>query len=442
MKFGINDCGSVVEKRFLGYALPSIVGMLIVSFQMMIDGIFVSKGVGALGLAAVNISMPLINALLSVCIMIVSGGVVIAGIAKGSGDDALARGFTTLTFVLLLGTCLFMSAVLMLNIKDICYLLGSDDNTYPYVRTYLGILVAFFFFYCIPNFTEAFTRFVDKPNWVFVSGVICCVVNVVLDYFFVIRWQWGMSGAAYATVIANTSAAVVLAPNLKMGRIRGGLRDIWRVFYNGSSEMLTAVSSAVTMCAFNIVLMNDIGAKGVAAFTIVYYMNMIVNMSIFGLSQALYPLMSYGLGAGNYDMIRRLLGVSMKTSAVIGVSVFIVIQLFKRPIIRVFSNDDTVLFSLAVTAATYVTLHYLVSFVNILGSSFHTAVEKPLESVAIALCRSLIFVLIPLFVLPRYIGDMGIWIAMPVAEVATLFVTVPMMIKSMRRLHRNLATVL
>ena len=407
MKFGINDCGSVVEKRFLGYALPSIVGMLIVSFQMMIDGIFVSKGVGALGLAAVNISMPLINALLSVCIMIVSGGVVIAGIAKGSGDDALARGFTTLTFVLLLGTCLFMSAVLMLNIKDICYLLGSDDNTYPYVRTYLGILVAFFFY-----------------------------------YFFVIRWQWGMSGAAYATVIANTSAAVVLAPNLKMGRIRGGLRDIWRVFYNGSSEMLTAVSSAVTMCAFNIVLMNDIGAKGVAAFTIVYYMNMIVNMSIFGLSQALYPLMSYGLGAGNYDMIRRLLGVSMKTSAVIGVSVFIVIQLFKRPIIRVFSNDDTVLFSLAVTAATYVTLHYLVSFVNILGSSFHTAVEKPLESVAIALCRSLIFVLIPLFVLPRYIGDMGIWIAMPVAEVATLFVTVPLMIKSMRRLHRNLATVL
>lgn len=117
---------------------------------MMIDGIFVSKGVGALGLAAVNISMPLINALLSVCIMIVSGGVVIAGIAKGSGDDALARGFTTLTFVLLLGTCLFMSAVLMLNIKDICYLLGSDDNTYPYVRTYLGILVAFFFFIAYP----------------------------------------------------------------------------------------------------------------------------------------------------------------------------------------------------------------------------------------------------------------------------------------------------
>lgn len=439
MKQGLNGLEPTVEKRFLGYALPSVIGMLIVSFQMMIDGIFVSKGVGALGLAAVNISMPLVNTLLSVSIMIVSGGVVISGVAKGSGDTSLAKGFITLTFVLLLTTCVVMSALLMINIKGVCYLLGSDEQTYPYVREYLGILVAFFFFYCIPNFTEAFTRFVDKPNWVFVSGVICCAVNVILDYFFVIRWQWGMSGAAYATLIANTTAAVVLAPNLEMGRIRGSLKDIWRCFYNGSSEMLVSVSSAVTMYAFNLVLMNDIGAKGVAAFTIIYYMNMIVNMSIFGLSQALYPLMSYALGARNYDMIRRLLKVTMKMSAVIGVSVFVVVQLFKAPIVRVFSNGDTALYSLAFTAATFVTLHYLASFVNIVGSSFHTAVERPLESVVIALCRSLIFVLIPLFVLPRFIGDMGIWLSMPVAEVATLFVTIPLMMKTMSRLRKELS---
>ena len=428
-----------VRKELFRYALPSIVGMLIVGLQTIIDGLFVSRGVGALGLAAVNLSMPLISVMLSVAIMIISGGIVIAGIAKGRGDEERVRGYTTLTFVVLLATILTLSLLVALNLKRLCYLLGSNDEVYPFVRQYLGIIGCGFIFYCIPNFTEAFTRLRGKPNWVFTSGVICCVVNVVLDYFFVLRLGWGVAGAAIATCIANTTAALVLLHNVRFGKLMGGKREIGKIFYNGSSEMLTSVSAAITTYIFNLVLMRDIGPKGVAALTIVCYFNFIVNMSIFGLSQALYPLMSYSVGAKDYQRIKSLLLNSMFFGGCIGVGVYLIVLIFKHGIVGAFSEGDPELHELAMVATTYVTLHYLVSFVNIVASSFHTAIERPLESVVIAVCRSIVFVLVPLFVLTPIIGQLGIWLSMPIAEVLTLFVSLPLMWASMRRLKRGFA---
>ena len=127
-----------VRKELFRYALPSIVGMLIVGLQTIIDGLFVSRGVGALGLAAVNLSMPLISVMLSVAIMIISGGIVIAGIAKGRDDEERVRGYTTLTFVVLLATILTLSLLVALNLKRLCYLLGSNDEVYPFVRNTLA----------------------------------------------------------------------------------------------------------------------------------------------------------------------------------------------------------------------------------------------------------------------------------------------------------------
>lgn len=414
--------------------MPSIVGMLIVGVQMFVDGIFVAQGVGAIGLAAVNLSMPLINVMLSIAIMIVSGGIVVCGVAQGNGDDKLVRGYTTLTFLVLIVTSALMALLVGLNLHRLCYLLGADDAVYPHMRNYLGIIGCAFFFYCVPNITEAFNRLAGHPNWVFLSGVICCVVNVVLDYVFVLLLNWGTAGAAAATCIANSSAALVLLPNVRFGRIRGSLQTVWRMFFNGSSEMFTSVSAAVTTYIFNIVLMREVGHTGVAALTIVCYLNLFVNMSIYGLSGAMYPLVSYELGARNPRGIRSLLRNALLMGGCIGVGVFLLVIIFKPFIVSAFASNDFELETLTYTAATYVTLHYLVSFVNIVASSFHTSVERPLESVLIAVCRSIVFVLIPLWVLTPQIGVMGVWLSMPIAEALTLLLSVPLMRRSMRRI--------
>ena len=424
-----------IRRQLFNYAVPSIVGMLIVGIQTIVDGVFVSKGVGALGLAAINLSMPLISTAVSVAIMIISGGVVIAGVAKGGGNEEKAKGYTTLTFAVLFATCLLISLLIGLFLKPLCYFLGANDEVYPFVQQYLGIIGCGFIFYCIPNITEAFTRFAGKPNWVFISGLICCVVNIVLDYFFVLKFDWGVSGAAIATCIANTSAAIVLVHNVRFGKLMGGWKEIGKMFYNGSSEMFTSVSAAVTTYIFNLVLMNEIGPKGVAALTIVCYLNFIVNMSIFGLSQALYPLVSTNLGARNYQRIKSLLFNSMFFGGCIGIGVFLVVLIFKQPIVNAFTEGDVELHTLALTAVTYVTLHYLLSFINIVACSFHTAIERPIESVVIALCRSIVFVLIPLYALTPLIGQLGIWLSMPIAEALTLAISLPLMARSLRKMR-------
>lgn len=427
-----------IQRQLFQYAFPSIIGMLIVGIQTFVDGIFVSKGVGAIGLAAINLSMPLISVMLSVSIMIISGGVVVAGIAKGQGDEEKAKGYTTLTFLVLVTTMLLFSLILLLNLKKTCYFLGSNDAVYPYVRQYLGIIGGAFVFYCIPNFTEAFTRFAGKPNWVFISGTICCVVNIVLDYFFVIRFGWGVAGAAVATCIANSSAALVLAHHVRMGRLVGNWALVGKIFYNGSSEMLTSVSAAITTFIFNLVLMSETGPVGVAALTIVFYINFAVNMSIFGLSQALYPLMSYALGAKDYRQIKLLLFNALLFSAAIGYSIYFLALIFKKPIITLFANGDAELMQITRTAMTYITLHYLISFFNIIASSFHTAIARPLESAVIALCRSILFVLLPLAILWPRIGALSVWLSMPIAEALTLLVSVPLVIYSMKKLKKRI----
>lgn len=434
-----NPRSQKAARNLLRYALPSVVGMLIVGLQTIIDGLFVAKGVGTLGLAAVNLSMPLISVLASVCIMITSGGVVIAGTAQGRGDHRLTRGYATLTFVVLAATIALLSLTIGLNLHRICLLLGADGPTYPYVRNYLGIIGCAFFFYCIPNFTEAFARLAGRPNWVFVSGAICCTVNVVLDYFFVLRWQWGVSGAAIATCAANSTAAIVLSPKVPWGRLRGSWRQVAKIFYNGSSEMLTSVSAAVTTFIFNLVLMDRTGPTGVAALTIVCYINLVVNFSIYGLSQALYPLMSFEMGARNYRGVRSLLAVSALFSAAIGIGTYLIVTLFRHPIVAAFTGDDLQLQAITTTATTFVTLHFLFSFANIISSSFLTAVERPWGSALIAFCRSILFVLAPLFILTPAIGDLGIWLSMPIAEVLTLAISIPLTLHTLKKIRFHCA---
>lgn len=434
-----------IHSVFIKYAIPTIIGMLVVSFQCIIDGIFVSQGVGPQGLAAVNITMPLTNLFFSVAIMIVSGGVVICGVAQGKGDKRLTEGYTTLTLTTLIITCIVMSIVIMANLRRVCYLLGCDEMMYPYVREYLSVFAMTIFFYVSPCFTEAFARLYHKPNWVFVSGCVSCLMNILLDWLFVLEWGMGMRGAAIATVLADTTAALVLIRHVRLGRIAGSWADIRRIFFNGSSEMITFIATAVTTYVLNLLLMRHVGYLGVAALTIVFYFSMMVNFSTTGMAQAMYPLIAYNVGARDYASIHKLLNIALRYSFIIGLGAFIVLHLFKRPIVGLFSNGNEELADITRYAMNYMTPAFLISFVNIIGSGFHTAIEKPVESAVIACCKSLIFVLIPLMTLPplfEHIGwnyHCGIWMSIPVGEVLCLLVTIPLMIRSMHRLRAKLS---
>ena len=427
-----------ITKLFFKFAIPSIFGMLIVSLEIMIDGMFLGRNVGPLGLAAVNLSMPLINFLMSVGLMICVGGGVITSIYFGKKKLNKARELTSITLMLLIGVLEFLSLIVLINLDFFINFLGANEEVYPYVRAYMIPMMIGAFFYTSPIFTETFVKIEEKPNLVFVSGSVCLTFNALLDYLFIQKFQWGMVGGATATLLACMFGFLALLPNLHFKLPQKSLRiyikDIKNIFFNGSSEMLSVVSSTFAMYLFNLTLMKKIGVLGVSALTIVFYINQMLNISLYGLSQALQPLVAYNLGARHLDKIKKVLRVSLITGGALGAVAYIGSHIWGGFIIGIFSKGNQELMSLAKTALFYISFAYLISFLNIISTSFLTSIEKPIESVVVSLGRSIVFIAIPLFILPDLIGAKGIWLSIPIAELMCLVVSYFLMKKAIAQI--------
>lgn len=427
-----------ITKLFFKFAIPSIFGMLIVSLEIMIDGMFLGRNVGPLGLAAVNLSMPLINFLMSVGLMICVGGGVITSIYFGKKKLNKARELTSITLMLLVGVLEFLSLIVLFNLDFFINFLGANEEVYPYVRAYMIPMMIGAFFYTSPIFTETFVKIEEKPNLVFVSGSVCLTFNALLDYLFIQKFQWGMVGGAVATLLACMFGFFALLPNLHFKlpqkSLRIYLKDIKNIFFNGSSEMLSVVSSTFAMYLFNLTLMKKIGVLGVSALTIVFYINQMLNISLYGLSQALQPLVAYNLGARHLDKIKKVLRVSLITGGTLGAIAYIGSHIWGGFIIGIFSKGNQELMSLAKTALFYISFAYLISFLNIISTSFLTSIEKPIESVVVSLGRSIVFIAIPLFILPDLIGAKGIWLSIPIAELMCLVVSYFLMKKAIAQI--------
>ena len=427
-----------ITKLFFKFAIPSIFGMLIVSLEIMIDGMFLGRNVGLLGLAAVNLSMPLINFLMSVGLMICVGGGVITSIYFGKKKLNRARELTSITLMLLIGVLEFLSLIVLINLDFFINFLGANEEVYPYVRAYMIPMMIGAFFYTSPIFTETFVKIEEKPNLVFVSGSVCLTFNALLDYLFIQKFQWGMVGGATATLLACMFGFLALLPNLHFKlpqkSLRIYLKDIKNIFFNGSSEMLSVVSSTFAMYLFNLTLMKKIGVLGVSALTIVFYINQMLNISLYGLSQALQPLVAYNLGARHLDKIKKVLRVSLITGGTLGAIAYIGSHIWGGFIIGIFSKGNQELMSLAKTALFYISFAYLISFLNIISTSFLTSIEKPIESVVVSLGRSIVFIAIPLFILPDLIGAKGIWLSIPIAELMCLVVSYYLMKKAIAQI--------
>lgn len=430
-----------IKKAFFKLALPSVIGMLIVSMQMMIDGFFIANSVGARGLAAINLSMPLVNLFMSISMMICAGGAVYTSIELGKGNRKKGNeifSFTLLIYIILIG---ILSLFTLIFINKIVILLGADMALIPHVKKYLFTLLLFNIPLNLPIFTETFVRVAGIPNFVFVSSLICITGNIIGDYFLVYKLGLGTFGAAIATASANGIAGLILMfrffknrCSLKLIKPMGDFILLKKILYNGSSEMLTVVSSAVATYIFNLILMKNIGSLGVSALTIIFYVNSILNICLYGLAQALQPLVSFNLGAKKYPKIMESLKISLFSGLILGIVFFTTMIFQKNLVIELFSKGDIELENLTKEVLSIVIFQYLFSFINVMASAFLTALEKPFESVIVSLFRSLIFTVIYLFTLPIFLGNTGLWLSLPLGEFTCIIISIPLMHYSFKKI--------
>lgn len=393
------------KKIFFKLALPSVLG----SIQMMVDGFFIANTVGANGLAAINLSMPVINLYMSIAMMICAGGAVYTSIELGKGNKKRANevfSFTFFVYIAILGTLSILGAIF---IDKIIYFLGASKELIPLVKPYLITLLVLNLLFNFPIFSEMFVKIGGLPNFVFISALICISGNILGDYILIVQMNLGVFGATLATGVANGTAGVILFTRFLKNRCaltftspKGNRYLLGKILYNGSSKMLTIVSAAITTYIFNLLLMKYIGPLGVSALTIVFYVNNILNICLYGLNQALQPLVSFNLGAREFDKIKETVKITLISGATLGLICFITMKLKSDFIVKLFSKGNSDLELLTFDVLNIVTFQYIISFINVTAIGFLTALEKPFESMLVSFFRSLVFTVSYLFILPIF----------------------------------------
>lgn len=430
-------------KKLLRFVLPSIVMMIFTSIYGVVDGLFVSNYVGKTAFAAVNLIMPFLMAISALGFMIGTGGSAIVAKTLGEGKKKQANEyFSMLVYLTLIGG-IVLSALGILFSPLIARGLGADGalltNCVLYARITLLSMPAFM----LQNVFQSFFVTAEKPKLGLGVIVIAGVTNMVLDFLLVGVFQIGLAGAAFATVTSECIGG--LFPILYFARRNSSLLKLGRTHFNGkiflcacgngSSELMTNLSSSIVNSLYNIQLMNLAGENGVAAFGTIMYVNFIFIAIFLGYSIGSAPLVSYHYGASNHDELKNLFQKSLRLIGIWGLMLFILAQLIARPLAAIFVGYDADLFSMTQNGFRIYCIAYLINGFNIYGSSFFTALNNGLISAAISFLRTLVFQLAAVLLLPLLLSINGIWSAVAVAELLTLGLTVTFFVRNRKKYH-------
>ena len=441
MKIQLSD--HFTYRKLFRFVLPSIVMMIFTSIYTVVDGLFVSNYVGKTAFAAINLCMPLLMAVSALGFMIGTGGSAIVARTLGEGHKEKANAsFSLLVYAMILGG-LVMSLVCFIAIPSVCRAFGAEgellENAVMYGRISSISLTAFM----LQNVFQSFFVTAEKPQLGLAVIVAAGVANMILDYLFIAVLGFGLIGAAMATVTGEFIGGIYPlfyfarknSSRLRLGKTSFNGKVLLQACVNGSSELMTNLSSSLVNSLFNLQLMKFSGENGVAAFGTIMYANFIFNAIYFGYSIGSAPIVSYHYGADNHAELKNMFKKSLSFVGCWGVFLFCMAQIIASPMASVFVGYDTELCAMTSHGFRLYSRAFLFSGLNIFGSAFFTALNNGLLSAAISFLRTLVFQMAAVLLLPMVLGLDGIWNAVAVAEILTMFVTITLLVRQRKRYH-------
>lgn len=418
-----------IYKTFFKFTLPNMVGLIAMSSVALVDGYFVGNYVNSVALAAVNIIIPLITVVFGISIMLTIGAAVLIGTYLGEGKVNKASAVFTKVMITITVISLFFTVLCFIFSKEVSRLLGANDEIMVYAVPYLKMVSIFFLFQALEYSLSVIIRTDGNPYLASTAVLFGAVLNFILDYIFIVKMNMGISGAALGTGISFMTSTFLMLFHfiLKKGRVYltkqiGKWKEIIYASYNGSSELLSEASVAVVAYLFNNIMVQNLGTYGVEAFAVINYALWATNMLCYAVGDSLVPLISINYGAMQYKRIQKILSLSRISVIFIGASVFALFTFIPEKIIATLLNPvtDKDAFDIALVFADYMKYAFLILGLNMVYSSSFTAFQKPLHSVVVALSRGLILPVIFIFTMPLFFEETGIYIAVPLAETATL----------------------
>ena len=414
--------------QFLSYAIPSAVANFISSLYTVIDGIFVGQGVGDTALAAVNIVLPFTVILLGIASMLAVGGGALVSKNIGANNKEKAVEIFRQVLKVLLIICIVTSIVCIMFTEPIVRMLGATDNLAPMATDYLRYYAIF----ATPNLVgivlNSFVRNDNRPKLAMVSTILGAITNIVLDYVFIFPLNMGIKGAAIATGLGQIVTVSILLPHflkkrgvLSFGKVTLKKDTIKEVINIGFPSFFGQASFSIIVFLHNMAFSNYIGEIGISTYSIINYITTNIYMVLLGLTFGAQPLISYNFGRKDKEKMLKFYKINCISSLVVSLGAATICYIFGTHLVGIFTNDPQIA-GLAYNGLKIACLAYVIGSINLDTLVYYQAVEIPKFSNLICVFKSIVFLPVCLYVLPKVFGLNGIWASVLTSETITFIV--------------------
>ena len=435
-----------VGKLLAQYALPAIVAMTASSLYNMIDSIFIGQGVGPLAISGLAITFPLMNLSAAFGAAVGIGSSTCISVKLGQKDYKMAENIFGNSFTLNLIVGVAFGLVTLLILDPILYFFGASENTIPYARDYMLVILAGNVVSQTFLGMNAVLRAASKPRQAMAATILTVVLNIVLAPIFIWPLGMGIQGAALATIL---SQLVALLWQIKLFSNQDEILHFQRGIYKLKGAIVKNIASigmspfAMNVCACVVVIFINAGLSryggdlAVGAYGIASKVSFIFVMVTIGLNQGMLPIAGYNYGAQRFDRLMKVLKYAMVTATIITSVGFVIAEFFPYQCARLFTTDRT-LIDLAIEGIRIHMLAFPIVGCQMVITNFFQCIGKAKISIFLSLSRQMLFLLPLLVVLPPVMKVDGVWTAMPISDTVAAVVAFIMMAKYMRKFKRQM----
>lgn len=429
LDFGNGKIGQLFRAMFF----PTLIAMIANSALTLIDGIFVGQGVGAEGIAAVNIVAPIFMVATGIGLMLGIGSSVVASIRLSEGNVKAARIIMTQAFIAGLLLVGIICAASVGFPRQIVYALGCSPLLESHAVSYMLWLLPGLLFLFIECVGMMLIRLDGSPKYAMAVQIVAAVINIALDWYMIFPLGWGVMGAALATSIACASGGVMVlvyfirySDKLRFYRLKLSVTSMLLTLRNtgymmriGFATLLTELAIGVMMLTGNYMFISMLGEDGVAAYAIACYLFPVVFSISNAVAQSAQPIISYNYGARQPARVRQALRISLQTAVVCGILITGLLIIGAHTVVGLFLQSSSPAYALAVDGLPYFATCAAFFAVNIAFIGYYQSIERAGASTLYTLLRGIIFLVPSFILLPRIIGIPGLWLAIPAAEALT-----------------------
>lgn len=416
-----------IKKLYFRFLIPTIFATLVTSIYILGDAIIIGRFISEKAMAALNVITPVFSLFYGTGYLLGVGGAVMMSAAFG--EKKIRKGQTFFTISVLFGVVfsVIYASVILPFFRPIMYFIGASDEIYGYISQYGYIFVSGVPLFIFSAMLQVFVRNDMSPKRAMAGVIAGGITNVVLDYIFIVPFDMGIAGGAWATLAGSVLSLIIYSTHFltKNNRLKLvfsdiNLNSISRVFKCGFPNFFIEISNAVVISLFNIQLRNTIGFVGITAYGIVENAYLVVNSLSNGVSQTVQPLIAANYSAKNEERVSSLFKAGIITSVIISIAVTLFGELKPEIIINMFVDADDELMSIAVMAVRIYFISFLMAVSNIYISGCFQAVMKSGYSMRVCILRGLALSSVFVVIFPLLFGDSAIWYVMPCVELLTL----------------------